>query len=248
MFGPEDEFFNRFATLARALPALPVFGGGATRLQPVFVGDVALAALAALNHPAAAGRTYELGGPDVMTLREIMALTLTIIERRRALIPVPFGLARLLARTTEIASALSLGAFPKTLTTTRDEIELLRHDNVVSAAALADGRTLHGLGVEPQGVEAIAPSYLYRFRKTGQYAARRATVHRDETSRQSDIKLTNASAAQRLYAKRVTTTRILSLRARRRLNVGVIVCVVVVAIRIRRAAHRGQVSSANVNA
>ncbi len=173
MFGPEDEFLNRFATLARALPALPVFGGGATRLQPVFVGDVALAALAALNNSAAAGRTYELGGPDVMTLREIMALTLTIVERSRALIPVPFGLARLLARTTEIASTLSLGKFPEALVTTRDEIELLRNDNVVSASALAEGRSLRGLGVEPQGVEAIAPLYLYRFRKTGQYAARR---------------------------------------------------------------------------
>jgi uncharacterized protein YbjT (DUF2867 family) len=173
MFGPEDEFLNRFATLARALPALPVFGGGATRLQPVFVGDVALAALAALNNSAAAGRTYELGGPDVMTLREIMALTLTTVERSRALIPVPFGLARLLARTTEIASTLSLGKFPEALVTTRDEIELLRNDNVVSASALAEGRSLRGLGVEPQGVEAIAPLYLYRFRKTGQYAARR---------------------------------------------------------------------------
>jgi NADH dehydrogenase len=173
VFGPEDELLNRIATLARALPALPVFGGGATRLQPVFVGDVALAALAALSNPVAAGRTYELGGPDVMTLREIMALTLTIIERRRALIPVPFGLARLLARTTEIASTLSLGKFPSALVTTRDEIELLRHDNVVSASALTEGRSLRGLGVEPQGVEAIAPAYLYRFRKTGQYAARR---------------------------------------------------------------------------
>ena len=121
MFGPEDEFLNRFATLARALPALPVFGGGATRLQPVFVGDVALAALATLDDPARAGRTYELGGPETLTLREIMALTLSIVERQRALIPLPFGLARLVARATEIASTLSLGKFPKALTMTRDE-------------------------------------------------------------------------------------------------------------------------------
>jgi NADH dehydrogenase len=173
IFGPEDEFLNRFATLARALPALPVFGGGATRLQPVFVGDVALAALAALNDPASVGRTYELGGPETMTLREIMALTLSITERQRALVPLPFGPALLIARMTELASTLSLGKFPKALTMTRDEVELLRHDNIVSASALAEGRTLTGLGVEPQGVEAIAPAYLYRFRKTGQYAARR---------------------------------------------------------------------------
>jgi NADH dehydrogenase len=174
IFGPEDDFLNRFGALARALPALPLIGGGATKLQPVFVGDVALAALAAIDEASAAGRVYELGGPEVLTLREIAALTLRIVERRRALIPLPFALARLVAWSTEIASTLSLGRFPpKALTTTRDEIELLRHDNVVSAAAVAEGRTLREFGISPQGLEAIAPSYLYRFRKTGQYAARR---------------------------------------------------------------------------
>jgi NADH dehydrogenase len=139
----------------------------------VFVGDVALAALAVIGDARAAGRTYELGGPEVLTLREIAALTLRIVERRRALVPLPFALARLVAWSTEIASTLSLGAFPATLTTTRDQVELLRHDNVVSAAAIAEGRTLRELGVSAQGIEAAAPSYLYRFRKTGQYAARR---------------------------------------------------------------------------
>ena len=174
VFGPEDDFFNRFAALAPFLPVLPLFGGGATKLQPVFAGDVALAAAHALDDAAAAGRTYELGGPEVMSLREAVERTLRIIERRRALLPLPFGVSRLIARSTEIASAITLGRFPKMLTTTRDEIELLRHDNVVSAAALAEGRTLRDLGVNPQGVEAIAPSYLYRFRKTGQYASSRA--------------------------------------------------------------------------
>ena len=173
IFGPEDDFLNRFGALARALPALPLFGGGATKLQPVFVGDVALAALAVIGDASAAGRTYELGGPEVLTLREIAALTLRIVERRRALVPLPFGLARLVAWSTEVASTLSLGFFPKALTTTRDQVELLRHDNVVSAAAIAEGRTLRELGISPQGIEAAAPSYLYRFRKTGQYAARR---------------------------------------------------------------------------
>ena len=173
IFGPEDDFLNRFGALARALPALPLFGGGATKLQPVFVGDVALATLAAIGDAGAAGRAYELGGPEVLTLREIAALTLRIVERRRALVPLPFALARLLAWSTEVASTLSLGAFPAALTTTRDQVELLRHDNVVSAAAIAEGRTLRELGISAQGLEAVAPSYLYRFRKTGQYAARR---------------------------------------------------------------------------
>ncbi len=173
VFGPEDDFLNRFGALARVLPALPLFGGGATKLQPAFVGDVALAALAVIGDANAAGRTYELGGPEVLTLREIAALTFRIVERRCALVPLPFGLARLVAWSTEIASTLSLGAFPAALTTTRDQVELLRHDNVVSAAAIAEGRTLRELGISPQGIEAAAPSYLYRFRKTGQYAARR---------------------------------------------------------------------------
>ena len=98
VFGPEDEFFNRFAALARVLPALPLFGGGATKLQPVFVGDVALAAARALDDATAAGRTYELGGPEVMSLREAVERTLRIIERRRALVPLPFGVSRLVAR------------------------------------------------------------------------------------------------------------------------------------------------------
>ena len=150
-FGPEDEFLNRFAALARGLPFLPVFGGGATRLQPVFVGDVALAALASLARPAAAGRA-ELGGPKVMTLREVMALTLSIAERRRALVSLPFrrGAARSALVDRSRFDAVARG-FPQALTMTRDEVELLRHDNVVSATALAEGRTLRELGVKPQG-------------------------------------------------------------------------------------------------
>jgi len=174
VFGPEDDFFNRFAALARVLPVLPLFGGGATKLQPAFAGDVALAVARALDGAAAAGRTYERGGPETMTLREAIERTLGVIGRRRILVPLPFALSRLIAATTEFAAAASLGLFPKMLTTTRDEIELLRRDNVVSAAAIAEGRTFRELGVNPQGVEALAPAYLYRFRKTGQYASGRA--------------------------------------------------------------------------
>lgn len=175
VFGPEDEFFNRFAALARALPALPLFGGGATKLQPVFAGDVGLATVRTLDDPATAGKTYELGGPDVMSLREAVEMTLRVTDRERALVPLPFAISRLLASGTQFASAVSLGAFPKALTATRDQIDLLRVDNVVSPAAVADGRTLRGLGIAAQGAEAVTPAYLYRFRKTGQYASSSAT-------------------------------------------------------------------------
>ena len=175
VFGPQDEFLNRFAALARFLPVLPLFGGGETRLQPVFAGDVALATARALGGAAEAGQTYELGGPEIMTLREAVQLVLRIVERRRGLIGLPFGVSRTVAGATEIASAATLGLFPKALTTTRDQVELLRYDNIVSEPAIANGRTLAALGIDPQGVEAIAPAYLMRFRKTGQYAATRPT-------------------------------------------------------------------------
>jgi uncharacterized protein YbjT (DUF2867 family) len=175
VFGPDDDFFNRYAALARMLPALPLFGGGDTRLQPVFAGDVASATVRALDGAADPGQTYELGGPEIMTLREAVQLVLRIVERRRWLIALPFGVSRAVAGVTEIASAATLGLFPKALTTTRDQVELLRYDNIVSESAIAKGRTLAALGIDPQGVEAIAPAYLTRFRKTGQYAASRPT-------------------------------------------------------------------------
>ncbi|MDE2016383.1 MAG: complex I NDUFA9 subunit family protein [Hyphomicrobiales bacterium] len=168
IFGPEDEFFNRFATLARALPVLPV-PGAATRLQPVFVGDVAEAIARALEGGAKAGATYELGGPATMTMREVYAFTLKTIGRKRVLVDLPDGPARLVAGATEIADALTLGLMPRALATTRDQMLLLKTDNVVSADAARDGRDLAGLGIAAEGCEAIVPTYLYRFRKTGQY-------------------------------------------------------------------------------
>ena len=173
VFGPEDDFFNRFGALARFLPILPVFGGGATRLQPVYVGDVALAAVNAVETPAAAGKVYELGGPEVLTLKQSMELALRVAERHRGLAPLPFGIARAMAGATEWASLLTLGKFPTMLTTTKDQVELLREDNIVSASAITEGRVLANLGVEAQGVEAILPSYLTRYRKTGQFAPSR---------------------------------------------------------------------------
>jgi NADH dehydrogenase len=160
MFGPEDGFFNRFAGLARVLPALPLFGGGETRFQPVFVGDVAHAIADAVEGKAPAGRTYELGGPEIKTFRQCMELILATIERRRLLVPVPWGVANALANVTQL--------LPKPLLTV-DQVRQLQIDNVVSDAAIADRRTLAGLGIEPTSLEAVLESYLYRFRAHGQF-------------------------------------------------------------------------------
>ncbi len=166
MFGPDDQFTNRFATLARMSPFLPLVGGGATRMQPVFVGDVAQAITAAVEGRARAGATYELGGPEVMTMREILAFILKTIERERALVTLPFALARLQAYLLQFA--------PQPFTLTPDQVELLRADNVVSEAAKAAGLTLEGLGIAPEALAAIAPGYLWRFRRTGQFQKKSA--------------------------------------------------------------------------
>jgi uncharacterized protein YbjT (DUF2867 family) len=159
-FGPEDGFFNRFAGLARVLPALPLFGGGHTRFQPVFVGDVAHAIADAVEGKVPAGRTYELGGPEIKTFRECMELILATIERRRLLVPVPWGVA------TALASVAQL--LPKPLFTV-DQVRQLQVDNIVSEAAISERRTLAGLGIEPTSLEAVLESYLYRFRAHGQF-------------------------------------------------------------------------------
>jgi NADH dehydrogenase len=162
VFGPEDEFTNRFATLAQMSPALPLIGGGATKLQPVYVGDVATAVADTVDGKAKAGATYELGGPEVLSMREIMEFILRTIGRRRMLVSLPFGLAKL--------QALFLQFAPGPLKLTPDQVELLRSDNVVSEATKAAGLTLEGLGIAPDSLEAIAPQYLWRFRKAGQFA------------------------------------------------------------------------------
>ena len=163
VFGPEDDFFNRFASLARIAPALPLIGGGETKFQPVFVGDVARAIARAVGGWAKGGTTYELGGPEVKTFRELMEYVLAVTERKRLLVPLPFGLARL--------QAYVLQYLPTPLLTP-DQVELLRTDNVVSQAAQDEGRTLAALGIEPSAMEAIVPSYLWRFRKAGQFRGR----------------------------------------------------------------------------
>jgi len=162
VFGPEDQFTNRFAALARMSPALPLIGGGLTKLQPVYVGDVATAVADAVDGKTKEGAVYELGGPEVLTMREIMEIILAVTERRRMLVSLPFGLAKL--------QALFLQFAPGAFKLTQDQVTLLQSDNVVSDAAKAAGLTLQGLGIAPDSLEAIAPQYLWRFRKAGQFA------------------------------------------------------------------------------
>ena len=165
MFGPEDDFFNRFGALARLSPALPLIGGGHTRFQPVFVGDVASAIAKAVDGGARPAIIYELGGPEILTFRELMRFVLATIERRRLLVPLPFGLARLQASVLQYLPKPPL---------TPDQVRLLERDNVVSAEAETQGRTLQGLGIEPTSIGAVVPSYLWRFRKAGQFRRRPA--------------------------------------------------------------------------
>lgn len=154
IFGPEDGFFNLFGGLARMLPALPLFGGGKTRFQPVYVADVADAVVTALHERDDAGKTYELGGPEVLTFRELMELLLREIRRERLLVPIPFFVGDI--------QATFAGLLPNP-PVTRDSMKSLREDNVVADDAL----TLDDLGVRPTPVGSILPTYMHRYRKGG---------------------------------------------------------------------------------
>src|SRR4029079_10135636 len=146
--------FNRFAAMARIAPALPLFGGGHTRFQPVFVGDVARAIADAVEGKAEPGTIYELGGPEVKTFRECLELVLRETGGKRLLVPVPWPVATLAGRIFQM--------LPKGLLTV-DQVNQLKVDNVVSEAALLEGRTFRDLGIEPASLASILPSYLYRF-------------------------------------------------------------------------------------
>ncbi len=159
VFGPEDDFFNRFAGLARLLPVLPLISGN-TKFQPVYVADVAAAIASLLDGKGRPGAVFELGGPRIMTMREIFSYVLEVTGRKRPLIPVPAALA-------EFQGAL-LGLLPKPMLT-RDQVLLLKADNVVSKAAVAEHRVLQSLGITPTAVESVVPGYLWRFRKSGQF-------------------------------------------------------------------------------
>jgi NADH dehydrogenase len=160
MFGPEDHFFNRFAAMARILPAFPLIGGGQTKMQPVFAGDVASAIADSVEGKVPGGRVFELGGPEVKTFRECLELMLATIERRRLLVPLPFPLARILAAVAQYLPNPVL---------TPDQVRQLQVDNVVSAAAEREARTLKALGIQPTSLEAILETYLYRFRPHGEF-------------------------------------------------------------------------------
>lgn len=160
VFGPEDNFFNLFAALARFSPVMPLIGGGQQKFQPVFVGDVAEAIARAVDGEAKAGTVYELGGPEVKTFEEIQRYICEVTRRTRIFAPVPYPIAEL--------QAMFLSLLPTPLLT-HDQLQQLHFDNVVSQKAVADGRTLAGLGIQPTTINAIVPSYLWRFRKGGQF-------------------------------------------------------------------------------
>lgn len=162
VFGAGDSFLNRFAAMATMAPALPLIGGGETRFQPVYVGDVAEAIARGVTRANAAGRTYELGGPSLYTFREVLELVRRETGRHRMLVPVPFVVAKPLGSLLQLSRFVGL-----TPPLTRDQVLMLEKDNVVAADALG----LSDLGIDhPAGMAAIAPSYLWRYRVGGQFA------------------------------------------------------------------------------
>lgn len=161
VFGSGDQFLNRFAAMATWSPVLPLIGGGQTRFQPVYVADVAEAVARATVAPDAESETYELGGPSVWTFEDILKFILRETNRRNILLPLPFPVARLIGSLAQIPAVIGLAP-----ALTKDQVVLLESDNVVAPGA----RGLADLGVEPSGLEAIAPSYLWRYRDGGQYA------------------------------------------------------------------------------
>jgi NADH dehydrogenase len=164
VFGPEDQFFNRFAAMAQMSPFLPLIGGGHNRFQPVFVGDLAAAIAGACNGLGQAGATYEIGGPEIMTMRRVMERVQEWTGHRRWYLRMPFWLAKL--------AALATWPLPNSIRPlTFDQVRLLQLDNVVSKAALDEGRTIAALGVaHPHSTAAIVPGYLERFRPRGQFS------------------------------------------------------------------------------
>jgi NADH dehydrogenase len=160
VFGAGDDFFNRFAAMAQISPALPLIGGGETRFQPVYVGDVGKALARIIDNPGTAGQTYELGGPAVLSFRQLMEMMLAEIGKRRFLAPIPFPVAGLMGMAGNVAGLVINPPI------TSDQVEMLKADNVVTGAWPG----LVELGITPTTLEAVLPTYLYRYRKGGQYA------------------------------------------------------------------------------
>jgi NADH dehydrogenase len=164
VFGPEDEFFNRFAALATRSPFLPLIGGGRSKFQPVFVGDLAAAILASCEGDAKPGTIYEIGGPQIHTLRQLLDKTQEWAGRKRLYFPMPFWFAKLMAA---FSWPLPNSLRPITV----DQVRMLQTDNVVSGAAKKENRTLADLGIaSPRAIGTVVPTYLERFRPRGQYS------------------------------------------------------------------------------
>jgi uncharacterized protein YbjT (DUF2867 family) len=166
VFGPEDQFFNRFAAMARISPVLPIVGGS-TRFQPAFVGDVAEAFARIVDGQARGAIAYELGGPDVKTFRELLEFMLEVVGRKRWIVELPRSIANL--------QASILERLPGEPLLTRDQVRQLARDNIVSEEAVRDGRTFQGLGITPDSIHVVVPTYLARFRRSGQFTQRRPT-------------------------------------------------------------------------
>ena len=173
IFGPEDGFFNRFAELATILPVLPLIGGGTTLFQPVYVGDVAEVVARAVDQSIKTGTIYELGGPETKSFEDLLHFIMQTIDHHPMLVPLPFKIARFQAGLMEFAKYASFGLLPEEFLMTRDQVTLLEHDNIVSEKAHIEGRTLQSLGMTPESIEAIVPTYLWRFLKGGQFASGR---------------------------------------------------------------------------
>nr|WP_321461897.1 complex I NDUFA9 subunit family protein [uncultured Cohaesibacter sp.] len=166
LIGPEDDFFNKFAAMAKLSPFLPLVGGGETLFQPAFVGDVAKVIALGVKGALKGGTIYELGGPESKSFRQLLTLTLRETHLRRLLLPLPFWAASSMGWLFE--------KLPMKPALTRDQVTLLKRDNVVSQSAIAEGRTFEGLGIDPVAIEAVIPSYLWSYRPSGQYQANKA--------------------------------------------------------------------------
>jgi len=163
VFGPQDDFFNRFAAMARIAPALPLIGGGKTKFQPVYVDDIADAIVQLIETGEGRGETYELGGPEVMSFKELLQLMLKIVGRSRLLVPLPFPVASMMGAAGDKASMLPFVEAP----ITADQVKLLKTDNVVSESGV---KTFADLGISPETMDAVLPSYLFRYRKQGRFS------------------------------------------------------------------------------
>lgn len=164
VFGPEDEFFNRFAAMARISPLLPMIGGGQTKFQPVYVGDVAQAVAKAVEGQLEPGSTWELGGPETLSFKQCMERMLEVVARKRILASLPFAIANMIGQFAQYLPNAPI---------TPDQVEMMKTDNVVSQSAVDAKKTLSGMGIVPAPLMSILPRYLVRFRKHGQFEANR---------------------------------------------------------------------------